>query len=549
MLKKKRTLTLALVVALAASMLLTSCKPVNTGSNGTETKASKYPGTKEAGTAVINVATEPPQLFSIKSTDTVSSNVLIHLLDGLTVLDKNDKPVGAVAKDWKISDDGLVYTFNLRNDYKWTNGEPVTAKDFEFAFKSLIDPKFACDYAYFGYVFKNGQAFAEGKAKIEDVGIKVIDDYKLELTLENPTSYFLGMLAYKVFYPVNQKAYEKYGEKYGTEADKMEYNGAFKMTSWQHESEIVMEKNPDYPLAKDVKINKIVMKMINDTNAAMNSFKSNEIDMIGLNGDQAKMLKDEQQPVYSYEDGGVFYFEFNTKDPLFSNKSLRQAMTYAIDSENFVKNVVKNGSKAAAQFTPFKIAGNKKDFAEEVGAQYKKHDVERAKKALEQAKKELGKDKIEVSMLIDDGDTSQKYAAFFQETWQKDLGIKVNIEVVPFKSRIERTSTHNFQMCLGGWGPDYNDPMTYLDLFETGNGNNHTQYSNPAYDELLKKIRTENDRDKRFGYLMDLEKLLMDDMPVGPYYFRTRDYTTSGKLSGIIRTTFQDINLKWAEVK
>lgn len=542
MFAKKRTLTLAVVVALLAAMLLSACTKVDTAK-------SLYAGTAEQGAVTINLGSEPPKMFSVVSTDSAAGNVLVHLMDGLTILDKNDEPAPGVAKKWDISDDGLVYTFHLRDDYKWTNGEKVTANDFKFAFLSVLDPKFASEYAYFGFDIKNGQAFYEGKVSADEVGVKVIDDYTLQITLERPTPYFLGKLAYKTFYPVNQKAYEQYGDQYATEASNIVTNGPWKMESWVHEDQIVLVKNPDYPDAKDIKINKIIMKMITDTNTAMNAFKANEIDMIGLNGDQMKMMKDEGQPVYSYSDGSSWYFEFNTKRPALSNAKLRKALTYAVDRESFVKNVVKNNSLVATQFTPPGIKGYKKDFYEEVGPQFKTHDVEAAKKMLEEAKKELGMDKIELSLLIDDGDTAAKYAAFFQETWKKDLGIDVKVEAVPFKSRLAKMTAKDFDIVLAGWGPDYNDPMTFLDLFETNNGNNHTSYSNPEYDEILAKARDELDAKKRMEYLKELEKLLMEDMPVGPYYFRVRDYTLSGKLTGVVRTAFQDINLRWAEVK
>lgn len=543
---KKRTLSIILAVALMASMLLTACTQTSTNTGESN---SKYVGTSEKGTAVINISTEPAEMCSITTTDTVSFSVLRHIVEGLTILDQEDKPVAGVAKDWTISDDQLVYTFNLRDDYKWSNGEKVTAKDFEFAFKSLIDPNFASDYAYFGYVFKNATAFAGGKAKIEDVGIKVIDDYKLELTLEQPTPYLLDMLAFGVFLPVNQKAYDAVGDKYGTDVDKIVTNGPYTMESWEHENQIVLKKNADYPNAKDIKVEKIVMKMIKDTNTGLNSFKANEIDMTILNGDQAASMKAESYPVNTYDDGSSWYFEYNLKNPTLANLKVRQALTYAIDSESFVKNVVKNNSLAAAQFTPPAINGNKDKFAKELGPQYKSHDLETAKKLIEEAKKELGVDNITVSMLIDDTDTATKHAAFFQESWKSELGITVDVEAVPFKSRIQRMSDKDFQIVLGGWGPDYNDPMTFLDMFETGNGNNHTSYTSAEYDALLAKARVELDRDKRFGYLMDMETLLMKDMPIGPYYFRARDYVTSEKLSGVVRTAFQDINLRWAEVK
>lgn len=547
MFAKKRILKLLVAAALSASMLLAGCTSTNAPGNDSAQK-SNYPGTPEAGTAVIDIQTEPADLCSFTSTDTVSGIVLIHAMDGLVILDQKDEPIPAVAKDWTISDDQLVYTFNLRDDYKWTNGEKVTAKDFEFAWKALINPEYASEYAYFGYVIKNAKAFADGQASMEDVGIKVIDDYTLEITLEQPTPYFLGMLAYKSFFPVNEKAYKESGDKYGTDADKIVTNGPYKIAKWDHESELVLEKNTDFPDASDIKIDKINMKMIKDSNTRMNAFKSNEIDMIGVNSEQMQMMKGEGEPVYTYDDASCWYFEYNLKDPVLSNQKVRQALTLSFNSESFVTNVVGNNSKSAEQFTPPAIKGNKKSFAEELGPQFKSHDVEKAKQLIDEAKKELGIDDITVSILIDDGDTASKHAAFVQESWKKDLGITVNVEAVPFKSRLDRMTNKDFQIVLAGWGPDYNDPMTFLDMFETGNGNNHTGYSSAEYDKLLESARAELDRDKRFGYLMDMEKLLMQDMPIGPYYFRSRDYIVSGKVSGIVRTAFQDTNLRWASL-
>lgn len=543
---KKSIWTIALALVMCMALVFTGC----TQTGGTQ-GGGNYPGTPEAGTAVINITSEPPEMNSITTTDTVSLNVLRHLVDGLIVLDAQDKPIGGVAEKWTVSDDGLVYTFNLRKDYKWSNGEPVTAKDFDFAFKALLNPEFAADYAYFGYVFKNGAAFNSGKVKSEDVGVKVIDDYTLELTLEQPTTYLLDMLAFGAFLPVNEKAYNEFGDAYGTDADKTVTNGAFNFASWTHESEIVVTKNPDYPHAKNVSIEKIVMKMISETNVAMNSFKSGEIDMININGEQRKMMQAENQPIYNYNDASCWYLEFNTSVPAFANAKIRKALTYAVDSESFVKNVVMNDSYVLSQFTPAGINGNKKQFKDEIGPLFKSYDVAAAKKLFEEGMKEEGIDKVEVELLIDDGDTASKQAAFIQENLQKDLGeaLKINIKVVTFKDRLSRLSSKEFEMALAGWGPDYNDPMTFLDMFETGNGNNHTNYSNPAYDELLNKVRQEPDRDKRFEYLMQTEKLLMEDMPIGPFYGRVRDYTLSAKLTDVVRTAFQDFNLIYAKVK
>lgn len=541
----KRFLAAILVIAMTAMLFAACGKKEDSGSSD----RSAYPGTAEANAITVNIATEPPDMFSVTMTDTVSFTVLRHIIDNLMMLDENDKAIPGVAKDYKVSDDGTVYTFNLRKDMKWTNGEPVTANDFVFAWKSLLTPEFASDYAYFGYVFKNGEAYNNGEVGAEELGFKALDDYTLEVTLENPTSYFLSMLAFGVFAPVNEKAYNEYGEAYGTDADKMAYNGPFKMTTWNHEDKIILEKNPDYPDAKNINLDKITMVMINDSNTTLNSFKAGDVDIIGVTGDQAKMLRDENYPVNGYDDGSVFYLEYNTTDPYLQNKTLRKALTYAIDKQAFVDAIIKNVSKPATSFTAPVINGLNKKFYEEVGELVPAFNKDEAKKLYDKALEELDVDKIELSMICDDGDTAIKYASFIQEQLRANLGLEIKVESMPFKSRLERMSNKDFSMVFAGWGPDYNDPMTFLDMFETGNGNNHTSYSSAEYDELLDKVRVELDAKKRFGYLVDLEKLLMEDLPIGPVYWRTREYVYSGKIaSGIIRTAFQDMNYRFVKL-
>ena len=548
--KLKKLIAVTLVVAMTAS-IFTACgsKPNKTDNNtnkpNTNTNTSAYPGTAEEKAITVNITSEPPQLFSVTSTDTTSFSVIRHVLENLVELDDKDNVVPGVAKDWTISKDGLVYTFNLRDDMKWTNGEPVTAKDFVFAWTSLLTPSFASDYAYFGYMFKNGQAYNEGKVDASKLGFKALSDYKLEVTLENPAPYFINTLAFGVFAPLNEKAYKQFGTKYGTDADKMAYNGPFKITSWEHESKLVLEKNTDFPDKDKIALDKITMVMINDTNASLNAFKAGEVDITGISGDQAKLMNGESYPVNSYDDGSCFYLEYNLKDKQLQNANLRKALTYAIDKQAFVDSIVKNTSKAATSFTPPIIKGNNKSFKEEVGNLVPVIDVEKAKEFYAKALQELGTDKVTLTMITDDTDVAVKNAAFVQEQLKKNLGVEIKVESMPFKSRLERMSNKDFSLVFAGWGPDYNDPMTFLDMFQTGNGNNHTSYTNPAYDELLTKARAELNKDTRFGYLMDLEKTLMNDLPIGPIYWRSRDYVVSGKIaSGVVRTAFQDMNFR-----
>jgi oligopeptide transport system substrate-binding protein len=545
--KFKKLLAVMLVLAMTVSMF-TACGTKEEGSK-TDTQASDdrsaYPGTAEANSITVNIASEPPEMFTVTTTDTTSFSVIRHVIENLVMLDPSDKVIPGVAKEWTVSDDGLVYTFKLRDNMKWSNGEPVTAHDFVFAWKALLTPEFAADYAYFGYVFKNGAAYNNGEVGEDQLGFKALDDYTLEVTLENPTAYFLDTLAFGVFAPVNEKAYNEFGTAYGTDADKMVYNGPFVMSSWEHESKIVLTKNPDYYDAKNISLEKINMVMINDTNAALNAFKAGEVDIIGVNGDQSKLLKGEGFPVYTYDDGATFYLEFNLTDPTLANNNLRTAITYAIDKQAFVDNIVKNSSRAAVSFTAPAVNGREKKFYEEVGALIPAVDKAKAQELYKKALEELGTDSVKITMICDDSDTAIKNAAFVQEQLKTNLGIEIEVESMPFKSRLERMSNKDFSMVFAGWGPDYNDPMTFIDLFETGNGNNHTSYTDAAYDELLNKVRTTLDAKERFGYLMDLEKKLMTDLPIAPIYWRARDYVLSGKIeSGVVRTAFQDMNYR-----
>ncbi|MDF2802437.1 MAG: putative secreted protein [Anaerocolumna sp.] len=568
MMRKHKLLAGLLVVAMSVTMLAGcgSKEPAKTPDTTNPTEAATeptegatttdpadlgaYPGTSEADAITVNIASEPPQLFTVTTTDTTSFSVIRHIMENLVMLDENDEVKPGVAKDWTISDDQLTYTFNLRDNMKWSNGEPVTAHDFVFAWQSLLTPSFAADYAYFGYVFKNGQAFNEGTATADELGVKAVSDYVLEVTLENPTAYFLSQLAFGVFAPLNEKAYTEFGEAYGTDADKIVTNGPFKLASWEHENNIVLEKNADFYEADKINLNKITMVMINDTNASLNAFKAGEVDVIGLNGDQTALMKGENYPVAAYDDGSSWYLEFNTTDKFLSNKNLRTALTYAIDKQSFVSSIVKNDSKPATSFTPPAMKGLSGAFHEEVGNVVPVFDAAKAKEYYTKALEELGVDKVELTMISDDSDTAVLYAAFVQEQIRVNLGLEIKIESMPFKSRLERMSNKDFSMVFAGWGPDYNDPMTFLDMFETGNGNNHTSYTNPDYDALLDKVRKETDATARFGYLVELEKLLMTDLPIGPVYWRARNYTVSGKIaSGVIRTAFQDMNYRSVTLK
>ena len=495
----------------------------------------------------INLGSEPPEMMSALTTDTTSGTVLRHVVENLVTLDENNRVIPGVAESWEFNEETLTYTFKLRENSKWSTGQPVTANDFVYAWQLLVTPDTAAEYSYFGYILKNGEAIGNGEMDPSELGVKAIDDYTLEVTLERPTSYATSMFAFYVFAPINEEAHAQLGETYGKDAATLPTNGPFNMAEWTHESSIVLQKNPEYWNADKVNLDQITMLMIKDSNAALNEFKTGGAQMIGLNGDQALQLKGEGQEIASYDDGSAWYFEYNTTEPGLNNPKIRQALTLGVDAQLFVEGVVKNNSIVADAFTPPCINGVDGPFSEATGKLINRGDYAYAKELFEEGLEEEGLETLELTYITDDTDTAAKHGAFFQEQWKTNLGIDVKVETMPFKSRLDRMTTKDFSIVMAGWGPDYNDPMTFLDLFVTGGGNNHTSYANPEYDALIKAATEEVDPVKREEILIQVEQLLMQDMPIGPIYNRSRDYIVAPGLTGVIRTAFQDINMIYAD--
>lgn len=561
---KRRLIASVLVAAMSVSMLAgCSVKEGDTtatgGGNATTAAGGETGGAVSTNPKeiVVDIQQEPPELNPILNTSTGGGNVLRHIVEGLVTLDQSDEPVPGAAESWDISDDKLTYTFHIREDAKWTNGDPVTAHDFVFSWNTLFTPATGAQYSSTWAPMivgaedvLNSTDDASLAAALENVGYKAIDDKTLEVKLTNPYPYFLSVLAFYSFAPLNEKAYTEIGhDNYGKEYDAMLTNGPFKMVSWTHEDEIILEKDPGYYGSADIKLDRIVMKMLKDSNARMNSFKAGELDMFILTGDQLAQLSQEGAKISSYDDGSIWYFEFQTTQKGLNNPKVRRALTLAVDAQSFIDNVVKNNSVPAVAYTPASVNSGK--FAEKVGTVINRStDYSEAKALLEEGLSEEGMTiaDLKLDLIADDTDSAAKYCAFFQEQWKTNLGVDVTISQMPYKARLDRMHNKDFSIVHAGWGPDYNDPMTYLDIWLTGGGNNHTAWSNAEYDKLISDAVTEADFDKRTEILIQAEKILLDEMPVGPLWNRKQDYVCSERLNGVSRTAFSDLNLRWADV-
>lgn len=510
-----------------------------------------------AKTISLNAGMEPTGLNTLTSTYAIEFSLFKHMYENLVTLDDDDNTVPGAAESWDYDEDTLTYTFHLRKDGVWTNGDPVTAKDFEFAWSQALNPDVASDYAYFLYFIKNAEKYFNGEVAWDEVGVKVVDDYTLEVTMEQPTPYALFLFSFGTLAPINQRFYEAVGaDLYSTEAQYFCTNGPFALTEWSHNDKIVMQKNDAWHGAADVEVEEIDWKIITDANAALSSFLAGDLDMVGLGtGELIKQAEAAGVTIQSYTDGTSFYIYFNNNDQYLSNVNLRRALFNAIDEQKEIDTVWQNDNEPMTSFTaPGVSATDGTSFAGKVGELYApSRDQEKAKEYLATALSELGctVDELSAHLSIDCGDsaTSIAEASFYQEQWRQVLGIEVTVNSMITKQGSQNRKTGNYVMSITGWGPDYNDPNTFLDLWVTDGGNNQTGFSNERYDELIDLAAKETDLEKRESYFIECEQIIADQLPIGPAFWRAPSYACSDKIKGgMHRSTFQDINAVYVKL-
>ena len=533
-----------------------------------------YPGTATAGSIAVECSTMSV-MNTTKMTYNTELGIARHTQDCLVKLSPVDNQiVPAAAESWESSADGLTWTFKLRPGMKWVDSTgavvaDVTAHDFVFGWRELLNPVNACEYYAFAAVFKNAQAYydyASGvpgapEVKIEDVGFKAVDDYTLVCELEHVLPYFLQYVKFEVMSPIYEPFYTEVGtDAYGTAPDKMLYSGAFYMSDWVLESKITTKKNEAWWDAANVSLDQIEWIKYIDTNAKMNAFQGGEVDLIDVTGEQRQMFEAEGFNVSNYIGGYSFYLYCCVDDPArdISNKNLRKAIAYALDREQLINTVFKNDSEPSPTFALGISGVNTETFSEAVLAAnggerlYPVNaDVAKAQEYLALALAELGKtaDQIDITFMVSEGTQNELYNQVMQEQLRKNLGIEAKIEVLTITEARARRNAHDYDLFAGGWGPDYNDPMTDLDLWTTTNGNNHTGYSSKKYDALIELAKVETDMVEREQIFVKCEKLIAEDMPIIPTYWRHEDYVVSEKMAeGYARLPFQSYNLIYTKL-
>lgn len=493
----------------------------------------------------VMVEVEVESLDPQEATDGTSFEVIANFTDGLKQLAGDGSAVDALCAEQTLSEDGLTYTFKIRDDAFWSNGDPVTADDFVFAWQRAVDPKVASEYSYMmsdiGQI-KNSFEIIEGKLPVTDLGVTAIDAKTLKVELIVPVSYFDSLLYFPTFYPVNRKFYESVGDKYGSSADTVLSNGAFILTDYQPAAlSFSFVKNEKYYNAASVKLDGLNYQVLKDSQQALMAYQSGSLDIVKLSGDQVDQIKDDPE-FLAIGAGYLWYISpmmSNVKE--LANLNFRKAVSYAIDRESIVKNVVKDGSMASYTPVPAEFAYNYKgeDFTvtQKEFPELCDSDVAKAKEFYEAAKKELGKDSFEFEMIVDDTTVQQNVAAVIKEQIEKNLpGVVLNLRVEPKKQRVHDMQDGNFEFGLTRWGPDYADPMTYLGMWITNNSNNYGLWSSAEYDSLIEKCVTgeyAQKADERWATMKAAEKIVLEDAVIIPLYQQADACMVKSSVKGI----------------
>lgn len=540
-------MALALLCATFAACGDTSGTSSSAGTSSTASDSGDSSAAEEGETATggsggtLNMRNtmEPTSLNTLLATYAYDFTPINAMIECLYRDDENDVPQPAGAETVDISDDKLVYTFHLREDATWSNGDPVVATDYEFAWQQALNPEVASDYAYMLYFIHNAEPYFNGEVEWSEVGVKVIDDYTLEVTLDNPLPYATDLFAFPTLAPINQKFYEEVGaDKYATDAEYFCCNGMYELTEWSHNSQIVFQKREDYWNADAVGPDEIVYKIITDSQAGLNSYLSREIDYTDL--DSGEVVQ--QAEAAGFEVGvkparSSYYLIVNTEDEFMSNQNLRLALAYSIDKQALVDTVYQNDNQPMTSFTPPAIMGAagadgpsfQEALLEERGEMYPgSGDLEKAQEYLQAALEELGCTVDELNLSIDCADDSlrRNCATFLQEQWRQNLGIEnITVNSMQTKQVSANRQSGDYCMSLGGWSPDYNDAINFLDLWVTDGGNNDSFWSNAEYDELIAQATAEADEEVRQQYLFDAEEILAAEMPVIPLYWQCQNYS------------------------
>lgn len=485
-------------------------------------------------TLLLGNGAEPQDLDPQIVTAYTDYNILLALFEGLTVIDEaTSEPVAGAAERWDISPDGLIYTFHLRANGKWTNGDPVTAGDFVTSFQRMLSPLLASEYAYMLFPIKNAEAFNTGKLKdFSEVGLRALDARRLQITLDHPTPYLLALAAHQSWFPIHPPTVLKHGklDQRGTRWTRpgnFVGNGAFTLKSWEQGSRLVVAKTDTYWDSAHTRLNSVVFFPNENIGVDERNFRAGQIhityDLLPEKIPVYRKTSPEQLRVDPFLES--FYLRFNVSKPPFDNKKLRQALARAIDRDAICRTLLYGSRKPANFLTPPDTAGYTSKASIPT-------DFEAARRLLAEAGFPGGKGLSPIEIQFNSDAINQKVMEALQEMWRKELGVTVQLANKEYRVYLDNQRTLGYQISRSRWVGDYNDPNTYIDMFVTNGGNNQTGWSNAEYDRLIDEAGRTLDKAKRYDVLQRAEALLLDDAVIAPIFFGTRVFLIHPSVKG-----------------
>lgn len=538
---KKRVLAAFLSMAMVAG-LATGC-----GTPG----GGKSDGDSADGKVFRYAVNTLPTTLDPTKGQSIGDNEIQHAItEGLTRNTAGDVKPG-IAESWDESEDGLTYTFHLRKDAKWSDGEPITAADFEYSWKRLVNPETASPYAFIGDCLKNGQAIEQGKMDVEELGVKAVDDTTLEVTLEHPTSYFLSLIGSSGQYaPLRQDIVEKYGTDFAATSEKNVYSGPFVMTS-SEDNVWTFEKNDNYWDKDSINLDKCELNYVENTDTQLSMYEAGDLDYVQVPTAYVSDYKDKAEV---FANGNVDFCYINSKsdNPVLGNKNFRLALNYALNRNDY--NKLANADTYTAfnglVFPGLQAKGTTYGEAYDLNSySYPLDgDQDKATEYLNAAMQELGianASDITVEVVTTDADSSKRIVETLQEQWQNALGINVKIRQVTYADIYGKVfPEHDYEIGYGGWGSDYDDPYSYLELFKGDSSYNYSQYENPEVDQLLTASQDEPDTDKRMDELNQVEQDILADGAFVPLQARNVYYMLDDDTTGI-NFYYCSLNIDW----
>lgn len=535
--RKKFATILSLVLAIA--VVVSGCTSGGNGGNGASANEFR-----------LNLATEPPTLDPAQATDQVSFTVINAIYEGLTIIDENGDVQPGVAEKWDVSEDGKTYTFTIRSDAKWNNGDAVTANDFEFSWKRALNPELVPEpsqYAYQLYYIAGAEAYNTGAGSVDDVAVKATDEKTLVVTLNSPIPYFTSLLSTAVYFPVHTSVTEN--EAFAAEASTMVTNGPFTMTDWKHNTSITLEKSDSYHANADIKFAKVSLSMVNDSNSELSMYKTEKLDYAGmptgaLPTDQyAALQKDYPNDFHIKGTASLYYYIFNTTEAPFNNAKIRQALSMAISRADITEKVTLGGQIPAYGLVPPGIKGVEQEYREEISDDYFKEDIEQAKTLLAEGLAEEGLTELpSFALTFNTNDAHQKVAEAIVDMWNRNLGIDAKIGNEEWGVFLDNRVAMNFQVQRSGWGADYNDPISFVGLFTSKSGNNNTGYANPEFDALIEQVNATDDQAKRVELMAQAEEMFVASHSIIPIYYYSTVYMMNADVKGVYVDYKGDVN-------